>query len=110
MDAKESIKRITNAIAGAVPAEKIYLFGSYAYGVPNKNSDFDFYVIIPENSMRPIEAMRQSQRALCVLEPDAPPIDVVASTQSKFDIMSNRINTIEKEIAQKGVLLYERQH
>jgi len=100
------IQRITDAIRQAVPAERIYLFGSYAYGQPNEDSDYDFYVIIPEGSMRPIEAMQQAQRALIPLG-NIPAVDVLAKTQSKFDQMRNWVNTVEKDVAQKGVLLYE---
>jgi len=103
----QTIQHIAETIRYAVPVEKIYLFGSFAYGTPQQNSDYDFYVIIPEGSIRPIEAMQKAYRALYPLA-DIPAVDVVASTQKKFDIMSRRINTIESDVAQKGVLLYER--
>jgi predicted nucleotidyltransferase len=32
---------LTNIIANTVPVEEIYLFGSYAYGTPHKDSDLD---------------------------------------------------------------------
>ena len=108
MTVNPEIQRIADAIQQAVPAERIYLFGSHAYGTPHKDSDYDFYVIIPEGSMRPIEAMQEAQVALISLG-NIPAVDVVAKTQSKFDQMRNWVNTIEKDVAQKGVLLYERQ-
>ena len=104
----QDIKTIADTIRKAVPAEKIYLFGSRAYGTPNEYSDYDFYIIIPEDSMRPIEAMQKAHRALYVLGTSIPDVDVIASTQKSFDTMRERINTIEKEVARKGVLLYER--
>ncbi|MDR1328033.1 MAG: nucleotidyltransferase domain-containing protein [Oscillospiraceae bacterium] len=105
--AYREIQNITDVISKAIPAKKIYLFGSHAYGTPLRDSDYDIYVIIPENVMRPIEAMQKAQRALYSLG-DIPPVDVVAATQSKFDIMKNRVSTVERDVAQKGVLLYER--
>jgi len=108
MTVSPEIKRIADTIRQAVPAERIYLFGSHAYGTPHKDSDYDFYVIIPEGSMRPIEAMQQAQRALIPLGHRIPPVDVKAATQSKFDQRRNWVNTVEKDVAQKGVLLYER--
>ena len=81
----QDIKTIAETIRKAVPAEKIYLFGSYAYGMPHKNSDYDFYIIIPEGSMRPIEAMQKAHRALYVLGASIPAVDVVApSNFSRF--------------------------
>ena len=107
MTVNSEIQRIADAIRQAVPAERIYLFGSYAYGVPHKDSDYDFYVIIPEGSMRPIEAMQEAQVALIPLG-NIPAVDVKAATQRSFDQRRNWVNTVEKAVAQKGVLLYER--
>jgi len=108
MTVNPEIQRIADTIRQAVPTERIYLFGSHAYGTPHKGSDYDFYVIIPEGSMRPIEAMQKSYRALYPIASSIPNVDVVASTQSNFDVMRRRVNSIEEDIAEKGVLLYER--
>ena len=47
------IEKIKNIIIETVPTvEKIYLFCSYAYGTPNDDSDYDFYVLVPDDSER----------------------------------------------------------
>lgn len=46
---------ISKTIADTVSVNTIYLFGSYAYGQPHRDSDFDLYVIIPDDSLRPLE-------------------------------------------------------
>jgi predicted nucleotidyltransferase len=38
----EEITNIMNALVEALPVERVYLFGSYAYGRPTDNSDYDF--------------------------------------------------------------------
>ena len=45
MDAviQAEIDKLKDLIVNAVPVEQIYLFGSYAYGTPHKDSDLDFY-------------------------------------------------------------------
>jgi len=106
MAVNQEIQRIADTIRQAVPVEKIYLFGSHAYGTPHKGSDYDFYLIIPEGSMRPIEAMQKACRALYPLR-NIPSVDVLANTQKKFDLMNGWVNTVEKDVAQKGVLLYD---
>lgn len=103
----QDIKNITDAIREAVPVEKIYLFGSYAYGQPEVDSDYDFYIIIPDEGMRPINAMQEARRAILPLRLNMP-IDVLANTNSNFEKMKNRINCVAKEVAQRGILLYER--
>jgi len=98
------IEAITEAIKNAVPAEQIYLFGSYAYGQPHSDSDYDFFVVIPDG-MRPLEAMQKAQQAIVKR---SRPVDVLANTRSGFDKQKRWIATVEKAVSQKGVLLYER--
>ena len=44
----QEIHDITEAIKQAVPSERIYLFGSYACGTPNEDSDAA--ISIPESN------------------------------------------------------------
>ncbi|MCL2194918.1 MAG: nucleotidyltransferase domain-containing protein [Oscillospiraceae bacterium] len=105
MHINDEIKAIAEAIKDAVPAEQIYLFGSYAYGQPHENSDYDFFVVVPDN-MRVIDAVHHSYRA--VPRPLNKPIDILANTVSRFHERKTWIATIEKNVAQKGVLLYDK--
>jgi len=41
------INKIRNCIVEKYSPEKIILFGSYAYGRPNFESDVDFLVVLP---------------------------------------------------------------
>ena len=109
MSINQDIKNMADIISQSVPAEKIYLFGSYAYGIPHKNSDYDFFIVVPDGGMRPIEVMQEAHRALS-RERRAVPVDILASTKSNFIDMSGMINSIEKEVFQKGVLLFERNY
>ena len=100
----QEIKTITETIRKAVPAEKIYLFGSYAYGEPNENSDYDFYIVVPDGSMRPIEVMQEAAVAVYPLNLGKP-IDVMANYRSRFDELKQLI-TLERTVDRKGVLVY----
>jgi predicted nucleotidyltransferase len=102
MTVSPEIQRIADTIRQAVPVEKIYLFGSYAYGTPHKDSDYDFYLIIPDGAMRPIEAMQEAQVALARNMRRTTPIDILASTRSSFDEMKNLI-TLERTIDRRGI-------
>jgi len=99
---------IKEGILKTVPAEAIYLFGSYAYGTPHKDSDYDFFIVIPDGVMKPMEAMQKAQLALARKMRRTIPIDILAATNSDFDHMRQKLNTVEKQVDQKGVLLYER--
>jgi len=106
MKTNEEILKIKDAIIAAVDVEKLYLFGSYAYGIPNKDSDYDFYMVIPNDSgMRPIDASIEARSVLWDMEVGT--VDILAGTTEIFNRRS-AAPTLERKIANEGVLLYER--
>jgi len=44
---KEDIEKIKNSIVESFNPEKIILYGSYAYGNPNNQSDIDLLIVMP---------------------------------------------------------------
>jgi predicted nucleotidyltransferase len=86
--------------------EKIILFGSYAYGNPHANSDFDFFVILKDDTEKPILVLQKIYRSLAK-KPMPIPVDVLANYKSRFEWRSSQ-PTIERRIAKDGVVLYER--
>ena len=102
----EEIIQIKNAIVEAIPAETIYLFGSYARGTQNENSDYDFYVIIPDGSIRPLEAAQKAQQSLSKIDRRTP-VDILTDYRSRFEDR-RQFNTLERRVAREGVVLYER--
>jgi predicted nucleotidyltransferase len=102
----QEIVEISEAIKIAVQAERIYLFGSHANDTSGSNSDFDFFIVIPDEGMKPLEAMRRARFALIPLNRKTP-VDILADYKSRFD-MRSKLNTLERKIVSEGVLLYER--
>ena len=97
---------IKDNIVNAVPVEKLYLFGSYANGTPSDDSDYDFYMILQDNGMRPIDAINQAYLAMRGLK--RRPVDILAGTAELFSRRSEGI-TLERKIAREGIVLYERE-
>ena len=85
--------------------EKIILFGSYAYGTPGEESDIDIYVVLKDGSKNPWLAMEDVHNALWGRKRGA--VDVLANFKSRFDYRSAG-PTMERTIANKGLVLYER--
>ena len=102
----EEIENIRDIIIKAIPLEKLYLFGSYAYGTPNEDSDYDFYMVVPNGSVRPLEAIQQAYKAMRGI--DRKPCDILAGTTEIFDRRSKQL-TMERTIFEKGVVLYDKQ-
>ncbi len=103
-DSRE-LKLITDTVCSVVDAEKIYLFGSFAYGMPKEDSDFDIYVLLTDGSERPLKAMQKINTALARM--DIRSVDILADTASRFYEKSKGL-TLERTVISKGVQLYER--
>jgi predicted nucleotidyltransferase len=101
---QDEIKKLTKIMAKTVPVEKIYLFGSYAYGTPHKDSDLDFYVVLkPGVTLRPIEAGIRIRMAMSRIQDM--PLDVLVN---HHDVFFQRLTqpTLESKIVRDGILLY----
>ena len=86
--------------------ERIILFGSHAYGSPKEDSDFDVFVVLKDNTEKPILVLQKIYGQLAQ-NPDYKSVDVLANYRSRFETRS-KLPTIERTIAQKGVVLYDR--
>lgn len=104
--AREDLTKICQIISKTLDIEKIYLFGSYAYGMPTPDSDYDLCVVIPDNSIRPSEAVKLIRRALFPAQ--TIPLDVIAYRSSVFR-QRQEAASLERKIAREGVLLHEGQ-
>ena len=101
---KKDLSGICQVIDKAVDVEKIYLFGSYAYGMPTPESDYDLCVVIPDGGLRPAEAVKQIRRALYPLQ--ATPMDIIVYRASAF-LQRQGYASLESKIAREGVVLYD---
>ena len=102
---RKQLDIICRVIRETVETEKIYLFGSYAYGTPDKDSDFDIYVVIPDGSAELMEAARKIYKALygrCDM-----PLDILTAYFSDFQWRKTE-PTLVRKIVREGVLLYEK--
>ncbi|GHU39387.1 hypothetical protein FACS1894190_03760 [Spirochaetia bacterium] len=105
----DEIVAIKDIIVQCVECEKIYLFGSYAYGTPREDSDYDFYVLLKDDSdIKPLDAMGIIDRKLIYSKKLRTPIDIMANYKSRFE-ERGKFPTMERKIIREGVVLYERQ-
>ena len=96
----ESIKKI---ILNTVETEAIYLFGSYAHGTPREDSDFDLYIVIPDDSIRPLEAAQNIN--IAIFRGQKKPVDILVARAGDFH-RRKQLPTIERTVAREGVMLY----
>ena len=101
---RDELNNLKDIIIKTIPVGKIFLFGSYAGGKPNIDSDLDIYVVMSDNAkIKEIDAMRLIRKA--IRDKKTMPVDIVVSKENKFNQRKSSI-TIERQIEQDGILLY----
>jgi len=102
---RDEIMDIKDIIVQTVPVEQIYLFGSHACGTPHQDSDLDFYVVLPDDiPYREVEALDKINMALW--KHNTSPTDILVAKKSRFEYRLSAL-TLENEVVETGVLLYE---
>lgn len=99
----EEIRALKECFVEALNPVSVYLFGSYAYGTPTEDSDFDFYIVVDDSRTDTLELMARAYSACSEIKRH--PVDILVGTQSGFEARRQR-PTIENEVYNKGVLLY----
>jgi predicted nucleotidyltransferase len=84
--------------------EKIYLFGSYAYGTPREDSDYDYFVVLKDGTEKPIRVLQKIYEYMC--DTHLVPVDVIAQYKTRFEWKSKQ-TTMERRIANEGLVLYD---
>ena len=95
---------IVQRIVDKFPAEKIVLFGSYANGAPDRDSDVDLLVVMDSN-----EPMSQRIRRVTeVAKVRFLPMDILVRTPTEIDERLAKGDYFIAEILSKGKVLYQR--
>jgi HEPN domain-containing protein/predicted nucleotidyltransferase len=98
------LNEVTDKIVQALKPEKIFLFGSYAYGNPEKDSDIDLFIIM-ETSERPAKRRIRVSRLFW----DRPvPMDFVVKTPTEIAERISMGDFFIKKILTKGKVLYDK--
>ncbi len=81
----------------------IYLYGSYAYGTPDRHSDLDLLVVVEDSAMNPYDRDAAAYRALSGLGVAK---DVQVYTRKEFEERSALPVSFERTVKQKGKIVY----
>jgi len=91
-------------IANTVPVEQIYLFGSFANGTADKDSDLDLYVVLKDDvQTRLIDVIAKIR--LAIGRKKTMPVDILANTLSRYQERTEG-PTIERTISCEGIKIY----
>jgi len=98
------LRSIVKKIVEAVDPEKIVLFGSYAWGNPDKNSDMDILVVADMKGKR----WDRSGYILSLLEKEneVMPLDIIVYTHRELELLIKHHISFIRKIMDRGKLLY----
>ena len=100
---EEEIKQIKERFISELSPVKIYLFGSFADGTANEDSDIDFYILVDDDTKNLVDLTAEAYKSIRSVRRRA--VDIVIGTESRFERRKNMIG-LENEVMNKGVLLY----
>ena len=103
---KEIVKKMM-----AIKPEKIVIFGSYAHGNPEEDSDLDLYVVtndnfMPKNYREKSEVYLKVSRVIRDMRKKIP-IDLIAHTRKMHKKFIELDSMFAREIMNEGVIIYE---
>lgn len=100
----EEIQELKNRFIDQLSPVQIYLFGSYANGTYTDESDFDFYIMVPDDITDIVKETVKAYKAIREVKQRS--VDIVVGTKTRFETRKE-IQSIENEVYHKGVLLYD---
>lgn len=99
-----TIRNIVLMIASNVNPDKIFLFGSYATGQANENSDIDLLVV--KNTQEPRH--KRSLEIQKLLIGSKLPVDILVYTNDEFEKEKSLKNSFVNSAIHGAQLIYER--
>jgi len=102
MITNQQIDEMAEKIAKATNPYKIIVFGSYAYGQPNEDSDLDFCVIEKTVTSKIAEKrkIRESLGKVNIA------LDLLVPDLAEYDFYKNEINSVYNDIETKGRIVW----
>lgn len=100
----EQFELLKNTLKEKFGAKQVFIFGSYAYGEPDEDSDIDLCVITDLNNKRKIDIIREIRRELINLISN--PLDILVYSEIEFEERAGLSNTLEHKILMDGIKVY----
>jgi predicted nucleotidyltransferase len=105
MITNEIINSVTQKLVAAYNPITIYLFGSYAWGTPDDESDLDLLIVVEKSDQKPHRRGDAAFDALWGLEISK---DLLVYTRDEFEQRAKDVTTLCYKVAKDGRKLYAR--
>ena len=101
---KNILNQICTRLVNAYHPSAIYLFGSHAWGNPNKDSDIDLLVVVNDDASPEEKKGLKGQYALADL---VIPTDLLVTTFQKFIERANHPSALYHKIKNEAIKIYD---
>lgn len=98
------IEELKNQFIKQLSPIRIYLFGSFAEKTYTEDCDIDFYIFVDDKITGLAEMTASAYKVIRSIKQR--PVDIIVGTSSRFEERKDMMS-VEKEVFEKGVLLYE---
>jgi uncharacterized protein len=99
----EQLDEIVQRLVDRLQPEQIILFGSYAYGEPNEDSDIDLLVIVAESDE---PGYRRAQKAYGALSGIGISKDIIVMTRAEVERKVGVVSSLVSQAVHRGKVLY----
>ena len=100
---EEVIAEMTQRLVQEFAPEQVILFGSHAWGQPDKDSDVDLFVVVSNSDETPFQRGIRARRVLRGLDT---PKDLLVETRSELERRRSVVASLENLILKSGRQLY----
>lgn len=101
----DEIREMSRRFVEALHPAKVILFGSYAKDTYRDDSDYDFYIIMPDDTQKNlVDATTEAYAAVDDMY-DRKAVDIMMNTQSRFDYRKMH-PTMERAVSREGIVLH----
>jgi uncharacterized protein len=104
MITKEQIQEATKRLVEVYQPEVVYLFGSYAWGEPDEDSDIDLMIVVNDAVNVEWTAYKKGKWAIRDMKITN---DILVENKRIFRDRGKHPSMLEHQIATKGLKLYE---
>ncbi len=96
-------EEVTRRLVAEMEPDRIILFGSYAWGAPDEDSDLDLLVIVPHSEQSPTLRAVRAHRCLRGIPF---PVDVLVKTRAEVERGGHVPASLVSEVLERGKVLY----
>lgn len=100
---KSLMQEATNRLVKVYDPLKIYLFGSYAWGHPDEESDVDLLIIVDKSEEKIYKRAIHAFDPLYDLDLST---DILVLTREEFEQRADNITTLYYKIKRQGKIVY----